>query len=193
MKSTLQNDRAEAAANINSLRYTHTRIVKMVLFAMLGALVFAAKIVFEALPNIHPVAMLLMAYTVVYRAQALIPLYVYVFMLGLFYGFNIWWYPYLYIWTILWAVTMLLPKRMSPRAACIVYPAVCALFGFLYGTLYAPAQAILFGYDLSTTFKWILTGLPYDTLHGFGNLFMGLLVLPLTVLLKKLNRMIRIA
>ncbi|MBR4960369.1 MAG: hypothetical protein IKY52_05690 [Clostridia bacterium] len=159
---------------------------------MLGAIVFSSKIAMEALPNIHPAAMLLMAYTVVYRSRALIPLYVYVFMVGLFYGFNLWWYPYLYIWTILWAVTMLLPKNMNPRVAAVVYPVVCALFGFAYGTLYAPAQALMFGYNFSTTIKWILAGLPYDFLHGLGNLGMGLLVLPLSLLLKKLNRMIRI-
>ncbi len=186
MKSTQQNN-----TNL-SLHESHRKLTRLVLFAMLGAIVFASKIVMEAFPNIHPVAMLLMAYTVVYRTRALIPLYVYVFMLGLFYGFNIWWYPYLYIWTILWGVTMLLPRNMKPKAAAVVYPAVCALFGFAYGTLYAPAQALLFGYDLATTFKWILAGLPYDFLHGIGNLGMGLLVLPLSLLLKKLNRMIRI-
>lgn len=171
---------------------THRKLTRLVLFAMLGAIVFASKIVMEALPNIHPVGMLLMAYTVVYRSRALVPLYVYVFMLGLFYGFNLWWYPYLYIWTVLWGVTMLLPQNMKPKTAAIVYPVVCSLFGFAYGTLYAPAQALIFGYDFPTTIKWILTGLPYDALHGLGNLGMGLLVYPLSLLLKKLNRMIRI-
>ncbi len=189
MKSTQQNN---PSSGIGNLQDQHKKLTRLVLFAMLGAIVFAAKIAMEALPNIHPVAMLLMAYTVVYRVRALIPLYVYVFMLGLFYGFNIWWYPYLYIWTVLWGVTMLLPRNMSPRIASIVYPVICSLFGFAYGVLYAPAQALLFGYDFATTCKWILTGLPYDALHGVGNLFMGLLVLPLVLLLKKLNRMIRI-
>lgn len=186
MKSTQQNN------NNLSLHESHRKLTRLVLFAMLGAIVFAAKIVMEAFPNIHPVAMLLMSYTIVYRSRALIPLYVYVFMLGLFYGFNIWWYPYLYIWTILWGVTMLLPRNMKPKAAAVVYPVVCSLFGFAYGTLYAPAQALMFGYDLATTCKWILAGLPYDFLHGIGNLGMGLLILPLSLLLKKLNRMIRI-
>ena len=186
MKSTQPNNSG------SSLQTTHARLTRMVLFAMLGAIIFASKIVFEALPNIHPVAMLIMAFTVVYRGRALIPLYLYVILLGLFYGFNIWWYPYLYIWTILWAVTMLLPQNMKPIVASIVYPVVCSLFGFAYGLLYAPAQALLFGYDFATTIKWILAGLPYDFLHGIGNLGMGLLVLPLSLLMKKLNRMIRI-
>ncbi|MBQ3590332.1 MAG: hypothetical protein II979_00205, partial [Clostridia bacterium] len=59
----------------------HKKLTRLVLFAMLGTLVFASKIAMESLPNIHPAAMLLMAYTVVYRSHALIPLYVYVFLI----------------------------------------------------------------------------------------------------------------
>ena len=41
---------------------------------MLGALILASKTLLEAVPNIHPVTMLLMAYTVVYRKKAIFPL-----------------------------------------------------------------------------------------------------------------------
>ena len=159
----------------------------MIVFAMLGAMLFAAKVVFEALPNIHPVAMLVMVITVVYRTRALIPLYLFVVLFGAYYGFSVWWIPYLYIWTILWAVTMLLPRKMPTKIALIVYPLVCGLFGLCYGALYAPAQAILFGYDWPTTVKWIIAGLPFDALHALGNLAMGLLVYPLSKLLARLN------
>ena len=141
----------------------------------------------EAFPNIHPLGMLLMTFTVVYRARALIPLYIFVFLEGAFSGFNLWWFPYLYIWLVLWGVTMLLPKNMRPGAAMIVYPIVCALFGLCYGTLYSPYQAFMFHYDFATTLKWIAAGLPWDTLHAVGNLGMGLLVLPLSRVLKKLD------
>lgn len=171
-------------------RHSHTKLTKLVLYAMLGSVTYAGKVAMESIPNVHPVALLLMAFTVVYRVEALIPLYVYVFLVGLFNGFGLWWYPYLYIWTILWGVTMLLPKHMKPKVAAVVYPLVCALFGLAFGTLYAPAQALLFHYDLATTLKWILVGLPYDFIHCMGNLAMGLLVYPLVQLLRKLNRTI---
>ena len=160
----------------------------MIVFAMLGALMFAAKVAFEALPNIHPVAMLIMTYTVAYRAKALVPLYLFIILFGTLYGFSIWWLPYLYIWLVPWALTMLLPKKMSPKIASVVYPLVCGFCGLTYGICYAPAQAILFHYDFATMCKWILAGLPFDALHGLGNLGMGLLVLPLSELLKRLNR-----
>ena len=167
---------------------SHQSIRHMVIFAILGTLMFVSKLAMEALPNIHPVAMFIMVFTIVYRARALIPIYIFILLTGLYGGFNLWWIPYIYIWTILWGLTMLLPRDLPRKAGAIVYPMVCALFGLLYGTLYAPAQALLFGYDLEKTLLWISTGIPYDILHGFGNLGIGLLVLPLSELLKKLER-----
>ncbi len=167
---------------------SHNQIRDMIVFAMLAALMFAYKIAFEPLPNIHPIAMLVMVITIVYRRRALIPLYLFVLIFGLYYGFSIWWIPYLYIWTILWGVTMLLPRNLKPAVAMLVYPLVCGLFGLLYGTLYAPAQAILFGYDFPTTLAWIASGLRFDVLHGIGNLGMGLLIYPLSKLLRRIHK-----
>lgn len=153
---------------------------------MLATLMFCSKILMEVLPNIHLLGMLTMTYTVVLRKKALIPVYVYVFLNGLYGGFSMWWVPYLYIWTILWAVTMLLPKNMPKKIACVVYPAVCALHGFLFGLLYSPAQAVMFGLDFEQLIAWITAGLPFDAIHGVGNFVAGLLILPVSEFLRKL-------
>ena len=163
------------------------KIREMVIFAMLGTLMFCSKIILEVLPNIHLLGMLTMVYTIVYRRKALIPIYIYVFMNGLFAGFNMWWVPYLYIWTVLWGAVMLLPKKMPKKIACVVYPALCALHGILFGILYAPAQAVMFGFTLEQTLAWIVSGLPFDILHCSGNLAAGLLILPLSELLRRLD------
>ena len=93
---------------------------------MLGAVMFCTKFIMEALPNIHPLGMLTMAFTVVYRGKALIPLYVYVFLNGIFAGFDVWWLPYTYIWTVLWAITMLLPPDFNIYSASpkVAFPTV---------------------------------------------------------------------
>ncbi len=155
---------------------------------MLGTVMFVSKILMEALPNVHLLGMLTMTYTIVFRRKALIPIYIYVLLNGLYAGFSMWWFPYLYIWTILWAATMVLPRSMSKKAACIVYPIVCCLHGLAFGTLYAPAQALMMHLSFKATLAWIVAGLPWDLVHGIGNLAVGLLILPLSELLKKLNR-----
>ena len=147
---------------------------------------FASKKAMEALPNLHLIGMFTMAFTLVFRKKALIPLYLYVMLDGVFSGFSLWWIPYLYLWAILWGVTMLLPKNMPKRVACVVYPLVCALHGIAFGTLYAPAYAVMFHLDFRQTLAWIAAGLPFDLLHGVGNFFAGLLILPLSLLMKKL-------
>lgn len=163
----------------------------MCIFAMLGTLMFCSKVMMEALPNIHLLGTLTMVYTITFRKKALIPIYIYVMLNGLyaiFYGSLIWWVPYLYIWTILWGVTMLLPKNMPKKIACVVYPAVCCLHGLAFGVLYAPVQALMFGFDFQQTLVWIAAGLPFDIIHGVGNLVTGLLIVPLSELLGKLAK-----
>ena len=166
---------------------SHKAIRDMIVFAMFGALLFAGKIVFEALPNIHPVAMLIMVITVTYRVKALIPIYLFVIILGLYYGFPQWWIPYTYIWTVLWGMTMLIPRNIPKEIAVVVYPIVCGLFGLMFGALYAPVQALLYGYDFAFTIKWIIAGLSYDVAHAIGNFGMGFNVYPLTNVIKKLK------
>ena len=80
---------------------------------MLGALMFISKIIMELLPNIHLLGTFIMVYTLVFRRKALIPIYVFVLITGLYSGFATWWIPYLYIWAILWGFAMLLPKRLT--------------------------------------------------------------------------------
>lgn len=142
----------------------------------------------ELLPNIHLLGALTMTYTVVFRLKALIPIYIYVMMNGAYAGFSPWWMPYLYIWTILWGVTMLLPKKMSELTASIVYPIVCALHGFLFGLLYLPADVIMWDLEGMEILAYYLRGISFDLIHGVGNIFAGLLVLPLSTLLKKLMK-----
>ena len=160
----------------------------MCVFAMLGTLMFCSKIIMEVLPNIHLLGMFTMVYTVAFRKKALIPIYIFVFLTGLYGGFSAWWVPYLYLWTVLWGITMLIPQKLPQKAYCVIYPLVCCLHGLAYGTLYAPTQAILFGLNFKQTITWIITGLPWDAIHGIGNLCAGLLILPLSNLIKKLTR-----
>lgn len=161
----------------------------LAVLAMLGTLMFISKMLMDALPNIHMVGMLIGVYTLVYRVKALIPIYVFVFLTGLFYGFSLtWWLPYLYVWTILWAFFMMLPKNMPPKIAVPVYTAICGLHGFIFGTLFAPVQAIAYGFSLDATIAWIISGIPFDIAHGVGNLVLGLFIYPLAAVLAKLEK-----
>jgi len=171
----------------NIKRRMKLSLYEMCLFSMFGALMFGSKKMMEFLPNIHLIGMFIVLLTVVYRVKALIPLYIYVFLDGVFGGFSLWWVPYLYVWTVLWGMAMLIPKNIHPAVAAAVYPIVCSLHGFLFGILYAPFQAWAFNLNFDQMITWIFAGAPFDVTHGISNFIVGLLILPLSVVLKKLN------
>ena len=169
------------------IRGQSVNVRELCIFAMLGAVMFASKVIMEALPNIHLLGVLTVTYTVTYRRRALVPIYVYVMLNGLFAGFNFWWLPYTYIWTLLWGAVMLLPRKMPKKVAYAVYSVICAVHGFLFGILYAPAQALMFGLNFNQTVAWVIAGFPYDIIHGISNLGLGLLIVPMSEMLKKLS------
>ena len=168
-------------------------IREMAIFSMLGALMYASKVIMEWAPNIHLLGVFTIAFTVVYRAKALYPIYIYVLLNGIFAGFGTWWIPYLYIWAVLWGITMLLPKKMPKPVAVVVYSLVNALHGYGFGILYAPAQALLFGLNFKGMLAWIVAGFPFDMIHGTSNLICGLLIVPIVLVLQQLERSTRVS
>ncbi|MBD5489130.1 MAG: hypothetical protein HDR13_10115 [Lachnospiraceae bacterium] len=159
-------------------------IREITVFGMLGGIMYASKLIMELIPNVHLLGVFTIAYTVVYRKKALYPIYTYVILNGILCGFAAWWVPYLYLWTILWGVVMILPKHMPKKVRPFVYMSVCAAHGFLFGTLYAPAQALLFGLNFDGMIAWIIAGLPWDAIHGVSNFFCGILIVPIITVLR---------
>ena len=161
----------------------------MALFASFGTLMFLSDIAMEALPNIHLIGMFTVTFTVVYRYKALIPLYVYVFLNGVYGGFSSWWIPYLYVWAVLWGMAMLIPKNAPVKAKPFIYAAVCSLHGFLYGVLYLPTQILVFNLRWGQIPAWLLAGAPFDITHGISNFVCGLLIYPLVMVLQQAEKL----
>ena len=158
---------------------------ELTIFSMLGSVMYASKILMDWAPNIHLLGVFTIAFTVVYGKKALYPIYIYVMILGMLNGFATWWVPHLYLWTVLWGATMLLPKKLPAKAKPIIYMVLCSLHGFGYGILYAPAQALLYGLSFKSMIAWIISGLPFDITHGISNFFCGILIVPIIMTLKR--------
>ena len=90
-----------------------TKTKTLVEMALLTAVLVLAQVSLAALPNIELVSFLCIVYTRFYRSKALAIIYLFVLVEGLLFGFGIWWLTYLYIWTILWGVTMLFHKKIG--------------------------------------------------------------------------------
>ena len=143
---------------------------EMVLFAILGALTFAAKYVMSFLPNIEPVSLMVMLFAVVFGWKWVYPVYLYVVMEILFYGISLWNINYLYIWAVLAVAAICLRKMQSPLA----WAMLSGVFGLMFGALCGIVDIFIggFGYAVS---KWV-SGIPFDIMHCAGNFVMALLL-----------------
>ncbi len=177
---------------MNSKSKNKLTVYYIVLFPLFAAIMFLSDILLDIAMNVHLLAMLIVAFTVVYRAWALIPIYIYVILYGLFYGFSGWWFGYLYVWPLLWAVIMILPKKLNPKVAATVYAAVAGLHGLLFGTMLAPVNAVMTGFSFEQSVSWIIFGLPADVIHCVSNVLVTfLLAMPIITVLKKAEARIK--
>ena len=153
----------------------------MVLFAVLGALTFAAKYVMSFLPNIEPVSLMVMLFAVVFGGKWVYPVYLYVAMEILFYGISLWNINYLYIWAVLAVAAYFLRNVRHPLAWALLSGA----FGLLFGALCGIVDVFIGGFGYAAA-KWV-SGIPFDILHCAGNFVIALLLfVPLRNLLEKL-------
>lgn len=157
-------------------------------FSVLSAMMLLSRISMQWLPGVHPLGLLIAVSTLTYGRRALVPLYAYILLDGVFAGFSMWWMPYLYIWLPLWGMFMLLGRlECSPKIKAPLYMLACGLHGLSFGLLYAPAQALMFGFNFRMTMAWVIAGLPFDMVHALSNFAIGSLILPLSILLKRLE------
>ena len=155
---------------------------EIVLFGVLGALTFAAKLVMSPLPNIEPVSLMIMLFAVTFGWKALYPTGLYVAMEVLYYGINVWNIYYLYVWAILAILAILFRKMEDPLGWAILSGA----FGLAFGALCGITDIFIYGFPVAVA-KWV-SGIWFDLLHCGGNFVMALLLFaPMRKLLGKLN------
>ncbi len=162
------------------------KIWEIALYSMLGTMTFSAQVAMEVFPNIHLTGMFVILFSAVFGRKALIPIYVYVLLVGVRWGFSLSWIPYLYIWLPLWGGTVLARRVKHKSLRVALYCTIGCLHGLSFGILYAPAQAFLFGLNAKQTLAWIGAGFVWDVVHGIGNLVFCTLVEPLSVVLGRL-------
>ena len=140
------------------------------LFALLGALTFGAKVVMMGLPNIEPVSVLILIYGAVFGLKALYPVYTYVALEVILYGVNLWTVNYLYVWPILALLGWMMRRMDSPWGWALV----SGCFGLFFGMLCAPVYLFVGGWTFAV--GWWASGIPFDLIHGGANFVIALAV-----------------
>lgn len=151
---------------MNSLRTASRRLV---LCALLAAVMTVLQLAMAPLPNIEPVSLLVLVYALVFGRDVFYIVFTFVLLEGLVFGFHLWWMSYLYIWP-LWAAVVLLLRRGDEKPP-LVWAAASGAFGLSFGALCA--LPYLAGGPWAAFSYWA-AGIPFDLLHCAGNFILSL-------------------
>ena len=132
---------------------TPLSIRDLALMGLFSAILLGVQLAFAFLPNIELVSLLIILYTRHLKYRALPVIYVFVLLEGLIFGFGIWWIIYLYIWAILFALTMLAQKNQS----LIGWAMISGGFGLFFGALGSILYLFLSGPQAA--FAWFVAGI----------------------------------
>lgn len=159
------------------------RTLELTILALLGALMFGAKMAMAALPNIEPVSLLILVYTAVFGRKALYPIYIYVLLELMVWGLGLWNLNYLYVWLVLYLLGRLFRRMDSPWGWAILSGG----YGLAFGLLCTPVYLVTGGWAYALS--WWVSGIPFDVAHCAGNFALALVLYrPLTKGLGRLKR-----
>lgn len=146
-------------------------------------MLLVCQVALAPLPNVELVSLLVVLFTLALGRYVAYTLAVFVLLEGLIYGFGLWWFSYLYIWAILAAAAYLF-RKMESRLG---WALLCGFYGLAFGSLTAIPVFVLSG--LQTGVAYIISGVPFDLVHGVSNFLLALLLLPaLRRLLSRLTK-----
>lgn len=155
---------------------------EIALMGMMTALLEAAVHAMAVLPNIEPVTLLIILYTLFFGKKVVYILLAYLFFEGCWYGFGLWWAGYVYIWPLLAFLTYLFRRQRSRWFWSILAGA----FGLCFGALCALPYFFIGG--PASAFAWWVSGIPFDLIHCVSNVLLCLILFaPLNRVLSRLG------
>lgn len=135
----------------------------IVAIAAMSAILFVVQITLSFIPNIELVTLLIIVFTLVFERKTVFVIYIFAILEGIYYGFGIWWFMYLYVWTILYFVV----RRLRHSESVALWSVVGGFFGIFFGALCSIPYFIAGG--MGAGLAWWVAGIPYDLMHGLGN------------------------
>lgn len=158
------------------------KIKEIPILAMLSAILYVVQVALSFIPNIELVSLLIIIYTLVYKQKTLYIIYTFVLLEGLSYGFGLWWFNYLYVWTILYLIIRICRKNHG----LIFWSIVSGAFGLGFGALCSIPYLFMGG--LPSAFAYWVNGIPFDIAHCISNIIVTMVLFkPLYHLLNLTN------
>ena len=131
--------------------------------AMLSAILLIVQVALAFLPNIELISLLIILYSLQLGKKVFPVIYVFVLLEGFLYGFDIWWFSYLYVWSLLALFALLCKKQTSVWFWSIF----SGFFGLFFGALCSLPYFAIGG--VSAAVAYWTAGLGFDLIHCVGN------------------------
>lgn len=152
---------------------------------MMSAIIFVAQVALRFIPNVELVSLLIILYTLVFKKKTLYIIYVFVILEGLLYGFGLWWFSYLYVWTILFIIVMIFRKSSN----VFLWTIISGIYGLSFGAFFTIPYFFMGGFP--SAFAYWVNGIPFDIIHCISNIIVTLILFkPLYSLINLINNRI---
>ena len=153
-------------------------IKELAILGVMTTLLIVSVHALAPLPNVEPVTVLVILFTLSRGKRAGYILAAYLLLEGCWYGFGLWWIMYAYIWPFLALLTWLLRRQQSVW----FWSLLASAFGLFFGAMCSIPYLFIGGPSMA--FTWWVAGIPYDLIHCLSN---GILCM---VLFHPLNRVL---
>ena len=155
-------------------------VYDIALMGMVTAVLSTVKQALAVIPNVELVSFFIIIFTLYMGWKILPAIYAFVSIEFIIWGFGIWSFYYLYVWTILALLTMLLSRFRNIFVFCTLSGA----FGLGFGGLCAFTNLFITG--PGAAFGWWLAGIPFDLIHAVSNFIICLVLYkPIRILFDK--------
>lgn len=165
------------------------RVHHIALLGMLTTLCYVSRLVFQFLPNVQPVTVILLLITILLGAKdGLIVSILSVLISNINLGLGVWTFAQIASFSAIILLTGAINRYvLLERLPFLAMVAYAGLTGYLYGFIISAVQAPFFG--IQNFWAYYLSGVPFDTLHAVGNSGFYVILAPILIpLIKKLMK-----
>lgn len=134
---------------------------------IMTTLLYVVKVLFEALPNLEGVTLLIVCGTMVFRWKMMSAVNAFLLLEAVQWGFGWWWVGYVIVWNLLVMLTILFSESLKDKVIRCVFMGMFGIcFGGMFAITYIPVSV-----DFAIIY-WI-SGLWFDIVHCIGNFIVG--------------------
>ena len=160
-------------------------VYRVALLSMMIALSHVGRLVFSFLPNVQPVTVIVLMFTLVFGIRdGLIVGILSIVLSNMTLGMGVWTFAQVASYGVLVLLTGILRPFQKYVWFDVAFALYAGVAGYLYGFIISAVQAPFFG--IQKFWVYYMAGIPFDTMHALGNVGFYIILAPVLLpLLRK--------